>query len=81
MALMDIVENEAIIRYGEVIGYAAESISKGCWIDEKLVMLPVSPDLKELPVANDIPETLPRLKDIHSKDSAMKMAVLEPRIY
>ena len=62
VALMDIVKNEAIIRYGEVIGYAAESISKGSWIDESLVILPASPDLKALPVANDIPKTLPPLE-------------------
>lgn len=62
IALTDIRENEAIIRYGEVIGYAAKLIKKGSWIDESLVILPASPNLKDLPIANNVPETLPPLE-------------------
>ncbi|MCJ7839777.1 galactarate dehydratase [Lederbergia sp. NSJ-179] len=61
VALTDILENKAIIRYGEVIGYAAKLIKKGNWVKESLVILPVSPNLNDLPLANNVSETLPPL--------------------
>ncbi|WP_409348122.1 galactarate dehydratase [Paenibacillus gyeongsangnamensis] len=62
VALTDLEQDEAIIRYGEVIGYAVRPIPQGCWIDESLVRLPEPPDLDELPVANRVPEPLPPLE-------------------
>ncbi|MCM3569005.1 galactarate dehydratase [Neobacillus mesonae] len=62
VALTDIKENDAIIRYGEVIGYAAAFIRKGSWVDESLVKLPSSPDLKELSIASQVPESMPPLE-------------------
>jgi galactarate dehydratase len=32
VALQDIAEGSAIIRYGEVIGHAAAPIAKGSWV-------------------------------------------------
>jgi galactarate dehydratase len=62
VALTDFNEDEAIIRYGEVIGYAIRPIQKGSWIDESLVKLPTPPKLDELPIANKVPEQLPPLE-------------------
>ncbi|MED1468927.1 galactarate dehydratase [Bacillus salipaludis] len=62
VALTDIQEDEAIIRYGEVIGYAAAFIQKGSWVEESLVKLPASPNLNELPIANQVPDALPPLE-------------------
>lgn len=61
VALADLRHKEAIIRYGEVIGYATCAISKGSWIEESLVQLPMPPKLEELQVANRVPELLPPL--------------------
>lgn len=61
VALADLSQDEAIIRYGEVIGYAVRSIPKGSWIDESLVTLPTPPKLDELLLATKVPAPLPPL--------------------
>ncbi|WP_282936111.1 galactarate dehydratase [Paenibacillus sp. RC67] len=62
VALTHIDQEEKIIRYGEVIGYALKKISKGSWIDESLVKLPEPPQLEDLPIASCVPEPLPPLE-------------------
>ncbi len=51
VALVDIPENGEILRYGEVIGYALQSIPRGSWVHEGLVRMPEAPPLEELPIA------------------------------
>ena len=48
VALADIPEGGAIIRYGEVIGRAERPIPRGSWVGEALVRLPPAPDLAAL---------------------------------
>jgi len=48
VALADLAEGDPIIRYGEVIGYAAEAIARGRWIDEARVHLPPAMPLEEM---------------------------------
>lgn len=62
VALVDIPEHGAILRYGEVIGTALRPIAQGSWIEESLVALPEAPPLNSLPLANNIPPTLPPLE-------------------
>jgi galactarate dehydratase len=62
VTLTDLASGEAIIRYGEVIGYAASPVKKGSWMKESLVMLPTPPELDELPLATKIPDALPPLE-------------------
>lgn len=62
VSLQPIAEGEAIIRYGEVIGYAEKNIEQGCWIEESLVRLPDAPPLETLPLANKVPAALPPLE-------------------
>jgi galactarate dehydratase len=62
VALTDINLSEAIIRYGEIIGYAVHPIKKGSWVEESLVALPPAHSLDELPIANKIPKPLPPLE-------------------
>ena len=62
VALVDIPENGAILRYGEVIGTALRSIAQGSWIEESLVALPEAPPLNSLPLANNVPPDLPPLE-------------------
>ncbi|HWR44552.1 galactarate dehydratase [Sporomusa sp.] len=61
VALRDLAQDEAIIRYGEVIGYAIQPIAKGSWIEESLVVMPTAPELDDLPLGNKVPPTLPPL--------------------
>lgn len=62
VALTDLAQGDAIIRYGEVIGYAVRPIAKGSWIDESLVAMPAAPGLDELPLGNRVPPMLPPLE-------------------
>ncbi|WP_373325525.1 galactarate dehydratase [Sporomusa paucivorans] len=61
VALTDLPQGEAIIRYGEIIGYAVRPITQGSWIEESLVTLPTPPELEELPLATKVPAPLPPL--------------------
>lgn len=51
VALFNLAEGDAIIRYDVVIGYATRAISRGSWIEESLIKMPVAPDLVSLPMA------------------------------
>ncbi|MTD41202.1 galactarate dehydratase [Erwinia sp. CPCC 100877] len=62
VALTDIADGGAIVRYGETIGYALRAISRGSWVDESLVALPEAPPLESLPLATRVPPTLPPLE-------------------
>ncbi|HHQ6626620.1 TPA: galactarate dehydratase [Serratia fonticola] len=62
VALQDIPQDGTILRYGEVIGFAARDIRRGSWIDESLVLLPPAPELASLPLANNVPQALPPLE-------------------
>ena len=58
VALADFASGQDIVRYGEVIGQARQTIQRGSWIEESLVALPLAPELDELPLANNIPAPL-----------------------
>ncbi|TWL89730.1 Galactarate dehydratase (L-threo-forming) [Bacillus licheniformis] len=62
VALTDITQGGAVIRYGEIIGYAVKPIEKGGWISESHIMLPEAPPLDELPIANKVPKPAPLLE-------------------
>ena len=55
VALTDLAQDAAIIRYGEVIGYAEKPISQGAWVDESLVRLPEAPPLDASPMPAGAP--------------------------
>ncbi len=61
-ALIDIAEGEPILRYGEIIGYAASPIRAGEWVDEARIRMPEAPSLDALEIATAIPELLPPLE-------------------
>jgi len=62
VALQAIARNDAIIRYGEIIGYATEDLKQGSWISEHQVELPQAPALETLPLATKVPAPLPQLE-------------------
>ncbi|TAE29992.1 MAG: galactarate dehydratase [Cytophagales bacterium] len=45
VALTDLTEGEAVIRYGHTIGYADKRIQKGAWVNERNIRLPEPPTL------------------------------------
>ena len=48
VALTSFEKDDAIIRYGQTIGYANIAIAKGSWINESNINLPQPPDLNEI---------------------------------
>lgn len=51
VTLAAIEQNQEIIRYNEVIGYAKEPLEMGRWVSEALMIMPTPPKLDELPLA------------------------------
>lgn len=56
VALEDINEGNAVVRYDQIIGYANTRIRQGEWVDERKMELPQPPELDTIP--------LPELKEI-----------------
>ena len=52
VALQPIPKGKEIVRYGQVIGYAAEAILQGGWVQESLVVLPTPPPLDSIPLVS-----------------------------
>lgn len=48
VALRDLEEGDAVIRYGQTIGYADKLIAKGGWVNERNIRLPPPPALDEI---------------------------------
>jgi galactarate dehydratase len=61
VALSDIAEGGAILRYGHVIGTATRSIPRGGWIEESIVRLPDAPPMDRIPLSTRVPAPLPPL--------------------
>jgi len=47
VALVGIPEGNAVIRYGEIIGYTTQAINRGEWIGEDKLTLPDPPDVDD----------------------------------
>src|SRR5664279_3490091 len=62
VALADIGQGEAIRRYNEIIGTAAQDILAGEWVDEARIEMPPPPDLEKLELATAVPAPQPPLE-------------------
>lgn len=62
VALTDLAEGDAVIRYGVVIGYAGTALPAGSWVNERNLRMPDSPSLDNLPIATRVPASLPPLE-------------------
>lgn len=62
VALTDLEEGAAVIRYGEVIGHAVRAVLCGSWINESLVSLPEVPPLDGLQIHSRPVPALPLLE-------------------
>jgi len=62
VALADLAEGDAIVRYGVTIGYANRAIARGSWVHEGLMTAPAAPPLTDCPLATATPEALAPLE-------------------
>ena len=61
VALADLAENEPVVRYNVVIGYALKDLPKGSWINEHVIRMPEPPGLDDLPIATRAAPQMPPL--------------------
>jgi len=61
VALVDIAEGAAVLRYGIPIGHALKAIPAGSWVHERLLQMPDARGLEGLPVATVRPAPMPPL--------------------
>ncbi len=50
VALVDLAEGDAVVRYGVAIGHALKAIAAGSWVHERLLRMPSARSLEGLPV-------------------------------
>jgi galactarate dehydratase len=62
VALVDLAQGDAVIRYNVTIGRAAKAIPKGSWVSEQLLEMPPARELDNLPIATVKPAPLPPLE-------------------
>ncbi|MDQ0032568.1 galactarate dehydratase [Variovorax boronicumulans] len=58
VALADLAEGDAIVRYNVVIGYAQKALPRGSWVHERVMRMPTAPELDGLPIATVKPPAL-----------------------
>lgn len=49
--LTTLKENDPIVRYGEIIGYANKALNAGSWVNEAVTLMPEAPTLDSLELA------------------------------
>jgi galactarate dehydratase len=62
VALVDLVAQAPVLRYGIPIGYALKDIPAGSWVHERLLDMPDARGLDNLPIATVKPDPLPPLE-------------------
>ena len=61
VALADLPQGSAVLRYNVTIGYALKDIPAGSWVHERLLDMPAARELEGLPMATVKPAPLPPL--------------------
>ena len=51
VALHDLAEGDAVVRYNVTIGYASCAVARGAWVSERVLRMPPARALSDLPVA------------------------------
>ena len=51
VALRDLTQGQAILRYNVPVGYAKQDIAAGSWVHERLLDIPSARELQDLPMA------------------------------
>lgn len=60
IALCDLPVGTPVIRYGAVIAYTTEAITRGGWVNERNTRMPVPPELDEMHPTGKPPAPLPK---------------------
>ena len=61
VALVDLAQGAAVLRYNTVIGHALKAIAAGSWVHERLLAMPGARSLDDLPLATAPAPDLPEL--------------------
>lgn len=51
VVLKALKQDDEILRYGEIIGYANTDLDEGCWVNEAVTRMPEAPELETLEMA------------------------------
>lgn len=62
VALVDVLADTPVWRYGVVIGHALKDIPAGSWVHERLLQMPSARSLDDLPIASHRADPLPPLE-------------------
>src|SRR5262249_31167317 len=62
VALVDIAQGAPVRRYNVVIGFAAQALPAGCWVNEQRLVMPTPPALEGLPIATSNAPLTPDLE-------------------
>ncbi|MGO4764293.1 galactarate dehydratase [Cupriavidus sp. 2KB_3] len=62
VALVDLKQDDAVMRYNVVIGYALKDLPRGSWINERVLRMPEPPGLTDLPIGTRVPAPQPPLE-------------------
>ena len=62
VALVDLAEGDAVLRYNVVIGYANQALPRGSWVNEQVLRMPGAPELEGLPMTTVKAPALPPLE-------------------
>ena len=62
VALADLAQGQAVLRYNMPVGYARQDIPAGSWVHERLLDIPPARELQGLPMATVQPQPLPALE-------------------
>ena len=54
VALTDLAEGDAVVRYNVVVGFAAKALPRGSWVNERVTTMPAARTLQDLPVGTRI---------------------------
>src|SRR5262249_50457798 len=61
-ALVDIAQGAPVRRYNVVIGFAAQALPRGSWVNEQRLVMPTPPALEGLPIATNNAPLAPALE-------------------
>ncbi len=62
VALADLAEGAPVRRYNVIIGYAAQALLAGSWVNEQRLVMPIPPALDGLPIATNNAPLAPALE-------------------
>lgn len=61
VALTNLEDGDAVIRYGVTIGYASGAIARGSWVSERVLRMPAARSLDDLPIGTQAVAAGPQL--------------------